>query len=72
MIKYRKVMGAELNVRAVIQKHYDGKESVSGGKGCSSFSDHPCNSWAIKKRLFILALLVMEKNKPKIKNLAGQ
>lgn len=63
MIKYRKVIGAELNVETVIQKHYEREESISGGRGCSSFNDHPCNLWAIKERLFILTLLVMGKKK---------
>ena len=63
MIKYRKVMGAELNVETVIQKHYEREKSISGGRGCSSFNDHPCNLWAIKKRLSVLTLLVMEKKK---------
>ena len=66
MIKYRKVMGAELNVETVIQKHYEREKSISGGRGCSSFNDHPCNLWAIKKRLSVLTLLVMEKKKKPI------
>lgn len=68
MVKYRKVMGAELNVETVIQKHYEREKSISGGRGCSSFNDHLCNLWAVKKRLFILTLLIMEKLKKNLSN----